>query len=755
MKKVIILIIACLTGILLHAQEQNLHWTPEAGNYQFYMALTCVVEIDGVEQTTDQLEVGAFCGEQCRGAQMVELFELPEAGNFQRYVVYLSIFGTEGESMSFKLFDHRTNQELDLTSPAPVSWTQDPTEYDEFDPYVLNFTGGTTGGGDLHWTPEIGDFQFYMALTCVVQIDGVEQTTDQFEVGAFCGEQCRGARMVELFELPEAGNFQRYVVYLSIFGTEGESMSFKLFDHRINQELDLTSPAPVAWTQDPNEYDEFDPYVLNFTSAPSGFHFTTSGNWSTASNWSGGTVPGAEDEAFIDADCTLDSDATVAALSITEGKVLTLQTGKTLTVTGTLANSTETGLVIEDGAQLVNASAGVKATMKKEITAHGTDPNGWYTIASPMNAMPIEGSGFLAEGYDLYRFNETNMSQNEWENYRAGHADFTTFENGRGYLYANSNTISPAFTGTLNNAAVSYNLTYTNRPTDEFDGFNLIGNPFPHVIYKGAGGAIDNAKLASGYYTLSHEGAWHVHPYSEAIQPGQGVLVKATEATALSIAKSNAVATGETGSAKAVGLLSLNVIGNNGEDRAYAYLSPGVGLDKMNSFDETAPLLYIRDNGHDYAIAHLDSQSETMDLMFRNKQAGSYTLKVGYQGLSFTHLHLVDHITGADIDLLQQPSYTFQATGNEYEARFMLVFRNNTGVEENIQQSFCFVKDRVLYFNEDVENAKLTVTDMLGRTVRQMTLDNTSCDLSTLSEGVYVVGLNKGNEMKVQKIVIK
>lgn len=496
-------------------------------------------------------------------------------------------------------------------------------------------------------------------------------------------------------------------------------------------------------------------YQFIFSSpTPSGFHFTTPGNWSTASNWRGSALPGTEDEAFIDADCMLDSDAIVAALSITEGKVLTLQTGKTLTVTGTLANSTETGLVIEDGAQLVNASAGVKATMKKEITAHGTDPNGWYTIASPMNAMPIASSGFLAGEYDLYRFNEANMSQNEWENYRAGHTDFTTFENGRGYLYANSNTISPAFTGTLNNAAVSYNLTYTNRPTDEFDGFNLIGNPFPHVIYKGAGGAINDAKLASGYYTLSHEGAWHVHPYSEAIQPGQGVLVKATEATTLSIAKSNAVATGET-SAKSMGLLSLNVMGDNGEDRAYAYLSPGVGLDKMNSFDETAPLLYIRDNGHDYAIAHLDGQSETMDLMFRNKQAGSYTLKVGYQGLSFTYLHLVDHITGADIDLLQQPSYTFQATGNEYEARFMLVFRNNTGVEENIQQSFCFVKDRVLYFNEDVENAKLTVTDMLGRTVRQMTLDNTSCDLSALSEGVYVVGLNKGNEMKVQKIVIK
>ena len=600
------------------------------------------------------------------------------------------------------------------------------------------------GFAQTHWTPTQGILN-NMTVAALVFIDNVEQANEALELGAFCGDECRGAM------LPSEEDGQWWYFMVINGRSDGETITFRLWDHQANVELNVNCNTTVEFVND----HDIDPLEVFFTSVSTGFHFTTSGNWSTASNWSGGTVPGAEDEAFIDANCTLDSDATVAALSITEGKVLTLQTGKTLTVTGTLANSTETGLVIEDGAQLVNASAGVKATMKKEITAHGTDPNGWYTIASPMNAMPIAGSGFLAGEYDLYRFNETNMSQNEWENYRAGHADFTTFENGRGYLYANSNTISPAFTGTLNNAAVSYNLTYTNRPDDEFDGFNLIGNPFSHVIYKGAGGAIDDAKLASGYYTLSHEGSWHVHPCSEAIQPGQGVLVKATEATTLSIAKSNAVATGETGSAKAAGLLSLNVIGNSSEDRAYAYLSPGVGLDKMNSFDETAPLLYIRDNGHDYAIAHLDGQSETMDLMFRNKQAGSYTLKVGYQGLSFTYLHLVDHITGADIDLLQQPSYTFQATGNEYEARFMLVFRNNTGVEENIQQSFCFVKDRMLYFNEDVENAKLTVTDMLGRTVRQMTLDNTSCDLSALSEGVYVVGLNKGNEMRVQKIVIK
>ena len=403
------------------------------------------------------------------------------------------------------------------------------------------------------------------------------------------------------------------------------------------------------------------------------YHFMTAGNWSQASNWSSGALPGVNDEVFIDANCTLNRDAEVASLTVTAGKTLTLQAGNTLTVTGTLANTATTGLVIEDGAQLVNASGNVAATMEKSISAHEGASTGWYTIASPMSSMSIAGSGFVTPEYDLYRFNETNLTSEEWENHKAGFTDFTTFEKGRGYLYANNNDFTPTFTGILNASFVTYSLTHTERPNDPLSGFNLIGNPFPHDIYKGTGGAIDNVNLASGYYTLTNEGTWQVHTFEDAIHPGQGVLVKASAPTILTIAKSNEEAFSESGDAKkGMGRLCISVVGH---DRAYVYFGQGVGLDKKNDFNIQTPSLWIRENGKDYAIAHTDGVDESLELCFGNKQVGDFALTIEASNTKFKCLQLIDHVTGATVDLLQQPTYSFHATGQEPEARFGLMFK--------------------------------------------------------------------------------
>ena len=605
-----------------------------------------------------------------------------------------------------------------------------------------------------HWVSENpGNYSLVMAVTGIIQIDGVEQFSSQLEVGAFCGDECRGSQMAAEFFLTN-----RYLVMLSIDGEIGNELTFKLYDHGLGQELNLTSPAVVTFNMD-GYGNPIEPYILDFTSPEqSAFHFTTAGQWSDPSNWQGGALPGSNDEVFIDAACQLDMDATVGALTVNEGQSLTLQSGTTLTVTGELANAVATGLVITDGAQLVNASANVGATVEKDIVAYGpSNPDGWYTIASPMEGMEIEGSGFVTPNFDLYRYDETNLANAEWQNYKANHPDFITFETGRGYLYANSNTFSPAFTGTLNASEVTYPLTYTERP-DALSGFNLIGNPFPHQIYKGAGGAIDNANLASGYYTLTNEGAWHVHTFEDAIQPGQGVLVKTVAATELKFGKTNAPASAENGSKASAGRLDVAVAGNGGEDRCFVYLSSGIGLEKMDGFSETVPSLWIRDNGCNFAITHIGSESETLDLMFKNQLAGTYALTVDVNVADFNYLHLIDHVTGADVDLLRQPTYTFHATGNEYEARFVLVFRQNTGIGEDgasaESTTFCFVKDNMLYFSIETGHAQVTLTDALGRVVKSAEVNGNGISLADLQAGLYVVRMVNGGATKTQKVII-
>ena len=502
------------------------------------------------------------------------------------------------------------------------------------------------------------------------------------------------------------------------------------------------------------------PTVLNFTSPVNpGFHFTTAGNWGVASNWSGNALPGTTDEVFIDANCTLNQNAQVTDLTIGDGAVLTLQTGKTLTVSGTLTNTAASRLVIEDGAQLLNASPNVAATVKKDIVAFANAQlsDGWYTIASPVNAMAIEGSDFLTETYDLYRFAETNQSQNEWENYRAGHADFTVFENGRGYLYANSNTFSPAFTGVLNNADVKYSLTYTNRPNDELDGFNLVGNPFPHEIYKGAGGAVDDARLASGYYTLTNEGAWHTNIFKDAIQPGQGFLVKTSVECQLNLSKTNLQASAESSAKAAGGMLEIGLNGMGCEDRTLVFFSPGIGLNKIANLDETIPSLCVRNNGANYAITHTDSSCESLELMFKNSRNGDFTIKADSQGLRLSYLQLIDRVTGVTTDLLAQPTYSFKSTGNEQEGRFLLVLKVTTGVNESAEEvPFAFVDNgQIILMGIDMtQEVSLQVMDLTGR-VLVSTNANGRVSTDDMAPGVYVLRLVNGKNVKTQKIIVR
>ena len=109
------------------------HWTPESANYSENMGLYGVIQIDGVEQRSDMLEVGAFCGNECRGTAIASLFDLTN-----HYLAIMTIFGDDADPITFKLYDHDTNQELELSSPEAITFNIDgygtPVE-----PYVLNF----------------------------------------------------------------------------------------------------------------------------------------------------------------------------------------------------------------------------------------------------------------------------------------------------------------------------------------------------------------------------------------------------------------------------------------------------------------------------------------------------------------------------------------------------------------------------------------------------------------------------------------
>ena len=131
MKKLIVLVIACLTSSIMFAN----HWTPVQHPAGTNMGVTCVVVINGVQSESTQLELGAFDqGNVCRGSQMP--MDNPFLGG-QLYMI--QVYGTDGDVFTFKLYDQAEEKELTYLQSPTVSYSDGYGN--PIDPYVLEFTG--------------------------------------------------------------------------------------------------------------------------------------------------------------------------------------------------------------------------------------------------------------------------------------------------------------------------------------------------------------------------------------------------------------------------------------------------------------------------------------------------------------------------------------------------------------------------------------------------------------------------------------
>ena len=257
-------------------------------------------------------------------------------------------------------------------------------------------------------------------------------------------------------------------------------------------------------------------------------------DWYGQWNWLSYVIPNSPySRVVINAPASLNQDATVRNVVVTNGVTLSIGSNAILE-TNSLVSQTSSGVVVNPGGQLILHSAGTLAKVEKSVPAStwNNGSTGWTLLSSPIvdGAFSDHSSLVKANGqYDLYRYNETNHAGEEWVNFKQN--GFANYEAGRGYLYAQGNGGTEYFEGELNYNDVTITLTYT-EPTDDYPiaGFNLIGNPFPHNIYKGVGAAIDNSHLEAGYYTIASDGTLVYHSDDEPIAPMQAILVR-TDAT--------------------------------------------------------------------------------------------------------------------------------------------------------------------------------------------------------------------------------
>ena len=122
---------------------------------------------------------------------------------------------------------------------------------------------------------------------------------------------------------------------------------------------------------------------------------------------------------------------------------------------------------------------------------------------------------------------------------------------------------------------------------------------------------------------------------------------------------------------------------------------------------------------------------------------------------TLNYLYLIDNMTGADIDLLASPNYTFTANTTDYESRFHLVFSVGGDADgDNEDAPFAFISNGEIIVVADAGTASLQVVDVMGHVI---VCRDAARHVSTagMTAGVYVLRLIDGDTIRTQKIVIE
>ena len=186
-------------------------------------------------------------------------------------------------------------------------------------------------------------------------------------------------------------------------------------------------------------------------------------------------------------------------------------------------------------------------------------------------------------------------------------------------------------------------------------------------------------------------------------------------------------------------------------DKAIVSFNEGDKLSKL-VFNHESSSLYFPLGDKKFAIAESEKIGE-LPLNFEAAENGRYTISVDMKEVEMSYLHLVDNHTGSDVDLLTTPSYSFDAKTTDYASRFKVVFANGSSADT---ETFAFINGsgNLCIFGIEGE-ATVQVIDMLGHVISSETFNGSYEKKMDGAPGVYVLRLVNGNDVKVQKVVVK
>ena len=399
---------------------------------------------------------------------------------------------------------------------------------------------------------------------------------------------------------------------------------------------------------------------------------------------------------------------------------------------------------------------------------------------------------FFEEQYHWINFRRNSLSHWHMDGDHANiaYTNESSFVPGKGYLLSIDMATWASYNrdaqflqnrGTLNNGNdLSFKVTAKAPEWTGLKGYNLIGNPYQSYldfeVFKSVNSDLwtEADVFANTYavydpesdewlqYANASEGAKVASQY---INMHQGFMIRVSKDGKAKF--TNAMRTNNPGEnhpgfrSNKTNYPLINFILDNGQDsKNVAVLELGRpengGAEKLNVGSNKGRISLRHDN-QDFGILFRDMTEGSQPLYFDTEEDGTFTLSWNTANANFSSLTLVDNLTGVRYDMLANDSYSFEGKASDYRSRFKVVIGRFTDVEENEET----VTDNFAFFDGSdwVVNGQgqLTVTDMTGRTVytTNLTSDQNRVSLNGVAQGIYLMRVANGQNVNVQKIIIK
>ena len=370
--------------------------------------------------------------------------------------------------------------------------------------------------------------------------------------------------------------------------------------------------------------------------------------------------------------------------------------------------------------------------------AHYANANdGWYLIASPLAAAtaPTSVGSMTSNNYDLFYFDQTK--EKEWVNYKENEgnvgANFDLVP-GKGYLYANSNDVILQFVGApYNNDNLQVTLV-SDASSPHLKGWNLIGNSYT------------TPKSLSGisYYRMNPETHADLIAGTGNIAGMEGVFVYTeTDGQVIGFGAPS------TKRADEENRVALNLLNNENKtlDRIIVGFDERTELPKYY-MKESTTVIYVSQPDRDYAVVQ-GSATNVFPVSFKTEHFGTYTLSADLGGASVSYMHLIDKVTGADVDMLLEGEYSFIGAPVDRTDRFILRLGYSGNFKDD-DNNFAYQNGTDLVVCGE---GTLQVFDIMGRFVNSQEIHGVQT-IPALPSGVYIFRM-VGEEIQTQKIYVR